>query len=34
MYYFLFDLAFFGCSIAACAAATSAIGILCGDALT
>jgi len=31
--YFFFDLVF-GCSIAACAAATSAIGILCGDALT
>ena len=31
--YFFFDL-IFGCSIAACAAATSAIGILCGDALT
>jgi hypothetical protein len=34
MYYFLFVLPFFGCSIAACAAATIAIGILCGDALT
>ena len=33
MGYFFFDLVF-GCSIAACAAATSAIGILCGDALT
>lgn len=31
--YFFFDLVF-GCSIAACAAATNAIGILCGDALT
>lgn len=31
--YFFFDFVF-GCSIAACAAATSAIGILCGDALT
>ena len=33
MCYFFFNLVF-GCSIAACAAATSAIGILCGDALT
>jgi len=32
--YFFFDLVFFGCSIAAWAAAIIAIGILCGDALT
>jgi hypothetical protein len=34
MYYFFFLFAFFGCSIAAWAAATIAIGILWGDALT
>ena len=35
-FFFFFALAFdfFGCSIAACAAATIAIGILCGEALT
>ena len=33
-FFFALDFIFFGCSIAACAAATIAIGILCGDALT